>query len=133
MSTTVPNYVGTSSEVQGSNNVEAVGANVHAKLAPKNVHYDKPAPLPSMFVTPAPKNRFEVTQEADDHAKTFRVAQDALFDIWPENVDKAMSTSTMLQRPTMPDLEPSDPFDEYADTMLKHNALFQIKIMRGPP
>lgn len=133
MSTTVPNYVGKSSEVQGSNHVEAVGANVQAKLAPKNVHYDKPPPLPSRFVTPATKDRFEVTQEAEDHAKTFVARQDALFDIWPENVDKSMSTSTMLERPTMPDLEPSDPFDEYANTMLKHNALFQIKIMRGPP
>lgn len=130
---TVPNYVGTSSEVQGSNNVEAVGANVQAKLAPKNVHYDKPSALPSLFVTPVPRDRFEVTKQAEARAMEFAASQDQLFKIWPENMDKSSQTSDGLERPGMPDLEPNDPFDEYADTMLRHNAQFQLKIMRGPP
>ena len=36
---TVPNYVGTSAEVQGTNNVEAVGQNIATKPGPKHVHY----------------------------------------------------------------------------------------------
>ena len=130
---TVPNYVGTSSEVEGSNNVEAVGSNVQAKLAPKNVHYDKPAALPSLFVTPVPADRFEVTNEANAHAMNFAESQDQLFKIWPEDMDKSSKTSDGLERPGMPDLEPSDPFEEYADTMLRYNAQFLLKIMRGPP
>lgn len=130
---TVPNYVGTSSEVQGSNNVETVGANVQAKLAPKNVHYEKPAPLPSLFVTPVPADRFEVAKQAEARAVEFAASQDQMFNIWPENMDKSSQASDRLERPVMPDLEPSDPFEEYANTMLRHNAQFQLKIMRGPP
>ena len=129
---TVPNYVGTSNEVQGSNNVEAVGSNVQAKLAPKNVHYEKPATLPSLFVTPVPADRFEVTKQAEANAMEFAASQDQLFKIWPEDIDKSTQPLGGLERFGMPDLEPSDPFDEYANTMLQHNASFQLKVMRGP-
>lgn len=129
---TVPNYVGTSSEVQGNNDVEVVGSNVQTKLAPKNVHYEKPATLPSLFVTPVPKNRLELAQEDGSREKEFQEAQDQLFEIWPKSMDASVQNISMEDRPSLSDLEPNDPFMEYTTNMLQHNALFQLKIMRGP-
>lgn len=126
---TIPNYVGTSSEVQGTNNIETIGSNVQTKLGPKNVHYDKPTPLPSLFISPLPRDRFELAQEEKEAAKVFATAQNELFKVWPDELDESWVPNT-LDYPVMMDLEPKNAFNEYANTMLRHNALFNIKIMR---
>ena len=38
----------------------------------------------------------------------------------------------VLDYPTMLDMEAVDPLDEYAERVLKHNALFNLTEMRGP-
>jgi hypothetical protein len=129
---TVPNYVGTSTEVQGTNNVEAVGQNVATKLGPKHVHYiNSDKQLPSLFVTPVAKNRLEIAQEDAHEALRFSESQNQLFDIWPSQLDDAWQPH-VLDRAESMDNQPSDPFKEYSETMLRHNALFNIKIMRAP-
>lgn len=126
---TVPNYVGTTSEVQGTNNIEALGSNVNIKLGPKNVHYDKPEPLPSLFVSPLPKDRFEVAEIDKETTQAFASQQDKLFNKWPENL-KTSWVPGVLDYPIELDNEPKNAFDEYADTILRHNALFNLKILR---
>lgn len=126
---TVPNYIGTSSELQGTNNIEATGSNIQTKLGPKNVHYDKPVALPSLFISPLPRDRFELAQEDKEAAQVFSTTQNELFKILPDELDESWVPST-LDYPVMMDLEPTNAFNEYANTMLRHNALFNIKIMR---
>lgn len=127
----VPNYVGTSSQVQGEQDVDYMGPNVREKIAPSLQHTPVPELQPYVeYTSMEPKDQLH---HAHQSAQNYQSLQDQLF--MSQALDPNFNPGFvpgMMDRPVMLDYAPSDPLTEYAEHELKYNALFNLKVMRAP-
>ena len=129
----VPNYVGTASEVQSDHDVGSYGPNVPQRIAPPQLTFSA-QPDPREFVhLQAPlefldQMRYTATmvQNHDDVQNQMFMSQALGPNFNPGFVPGAMDY------PVLQDMEIADPFTEYAQNVLKHNALFNLNTMRAP-
>jgi hypothetical protein len=129
----VPNYVGTSSQVEAEQDIDYAGPNVHANIAPSVDTSGVHAQDPRTFVYPVVSmDPMQKRQHTWDSVQQFNTMQDQMY---KKNqlldFNPAFDPGT-LDRPTFLDMEAEDPVNTYAENILRHSASFNLKIMRGP-
>jgi hypothetical protein len=142
----VPNYVGTTSQVGTVHAPNYIGHNTHFSLLPSTVIHPvapvAPANSPPLhaqgvqtFVYPAASDQpLHIRQSTYDQVDAFDKYQDKMYRSQMElPTDYAPAFAPgFFDRPTDETTVPYDPMDQYAEQFLKHNELFQMKVMRAP-
>jgi len=117
--------------------VDYMGPNVRDRIAPQAPNFSSiknPYSDPRMF---APHQSSMTPMQRIDHTygqvAQYNALQDQLF--MSQALDSNFNppfVQGVLDHPVLADMEAVDPFDEYAERVLKHNALFNLTEMRGP-